>query len=96
MKSPAVYMLASERNGTIYVGVTSNLAQRIYEHKEGIHEGFSKKYNCNLLVWYEPLDRMDDAITREKQLKKTGRNAKIKLIEAQNPNWDDLYFGLNS
>lgn len=91
MKQPAVYILASRRNGTLYIGVTSNLRQRIWEHKNGIAEGFTKRYGVHMLVYYELHASMVDAIIREKQLKKWNRAWKLKLIESQNPAWRDLY-----
>ncbi len=87
----AVYMLASGRHGTIYIGVTSELPSRIDQHREGKIEGFTKKYGVKRLVWYEPYERMMDAIQREKALKKYRREWKINLIEEDNPDWDDLY-----
>jgi putative endonuclease len=88
----AVYLLASGRHGTIYTGVTSsNLLSRIAQHREGLMEGFTKKYNVKRLVWYEPHERMTGAIQREKSLKKYPRDWKINLIERDNPGWDDLY-----
>ena len=86
-----VYILASKRNGTLYIGVTSDLPNRTWNHKEGAAEGFTKKYGVNLLVYYEPHDNAEAAIHREKRLKKYKREAKIRLIEKQNPDWKDLY-----
>ena len=91
MKRPAVYMTANRRNGTIYVGVTSDLPRRAHEHREGLVPGFSARYGCKLLVWYEAHDSMEAAITREKQIKAGSRNKKLALIEAANPTWRDLY-----
>ena len=88
---PAVYIVASERNGTVYIGVTSNLVQRIWQHREGAIEGFTKKYGCKLLVWFEIHATMEYAIMREKQLKGGSRKRKLALIEAANPQWRDLY-----
>ena len=88
---PAVYILASERNGTLYIGVTSNLAQRIWQHKNDVVEGFTEKYAVHSLVYFELLDGMPNAITREKQLKKWNRAWKLALIEKQNPTWQDLW-----
>ncbi len=96
MKQPCVYIMASRRNGTLYVGVTSDLARRAFEHRTGAIEGFSKRYGCKLLVWFEPRDRMDEAIAREKQLKAGGRATKLALIETSNPDWTDLYESLNA
>ena len=95
MKQPCVYIIASKRNGTLYVGVTSDLPKRVYEHREGHVPGFSSKYGCKILVWYEQHDTMADAITREKQIKAGSRKKKLGLIEALNPNWDDLYGNLS-
>ncbi len=83
--------MANKRNGTIYVGVTSDLLQLVYQHKEGIHDGFTKKYGCKRLVYYEFYDAIKDAISREKQLKGGSRMQKIALINTVNPNWEDLY-----
>ena len=91
MKQPAVYILASRRNGTLYIGVTSNLRRRIWEHKNDVAEGFTKKYGVHTLVFYELHAGMNAAITREKQLKKWNRAWKLRLIEEQNPDWRDLY-----
>lgn len=91
MKQPAVYILASRRNGTLYIGVTSNLRQRVWEHKNDLVEGFTRKYGVHMLVYYELHASMFDAITREKQMKKWNRAWKLKLIEAHNPDWRDLY-----
>ena len=88
---PAVYIVASERNGTIYVGVTSDLIGRVWQHREGAVEGFTKRYGCKVLVWFELHSTMDYAIGREKQLKGGSRKRKIALIEAGNPMWRDLY-----
>lgn len=90
-KSPCVYILASKRNGTLYVGVTSNLVQRMFQHRENLADGFTKKYGVHLLVWFEQHASMDQAILREKQIKKWRREWKIKLIEEQNPTWRDLW-----
>ncbi|WP_341793994.1 MULTISPECIES: GIY-YIG nuclease family protein [unclassified Rickettsia] len=91
MKQPTVYIIANKRNGTIYVGVTSNLIKRIYEHKNNTTNGFSKKYDCKILVFYEIHETMDSAITREKQIKSGSREKKLNLIEQMNVNWKDLY-----
>ena len=93
-RDPAVYIVASHRNGTLYTGVTSNLERRIYEHREGLLAGFSKRYNCKILVWYDTFDMMIDAIAHEKKIKAGSRQAKLKLIESKNPNWRDLYSDL--
>ena len=87
---PAVYILASKPNGTLYTGVTSNLMQRIAQHREGVFNGFAKKYDIKRLVWFEPHDDMEAAIRREKQLKKWNRAWKVRLIEENNPEWRDL------
>ncbi len=89
--SAYVYILASKRNGTLYVGVTNNIARRIYEHKNDLHDGFTKKYKVHILVYAERYDDIRDAIIREKQLKKWNRAWKIRLIEESNPDWRDLY-----
>jgi len=89
-KQPAVYILASKRNGTLYIGVTSNLPQRMYQHREKIVDGFSKKYDTKMLVYFELCEDMNSAITREKALKGITRVKKIALIESVNPNWEDL------
>lgn len=86
-----VYILASKRNGTIYTGITNNLARRVYEHKNHIFEGFTKKYNVTRLVYYENYNYVYDAIEREKIIKQWRRAWKIKLIESFNPLWKDLY-----
>ena len=85
MKRPCVYIMASSRNGTLYVGVTSDLPRRAYEHRTGAIKGFTKRYGCKLLVWYEPNERMDEAIAREKQIKSGSRKDKLALIERDNP-----------
>ncbi len=90
-KQPVVYMLASKRNGTLYLGVTSDLVRRIWEHKNNLAEGFSKRYKVHRLVWYEAHESMESAITREKRLKKWRRKWKLDLIETGNPDWRDLY-----
>jgi putative endonuclease len=95
MKQPAVYILASERNGTLYIGVTSNLIQRIWQHREGVFEGFSRQYSVKTLVWHEIHTSMETAIKREKTLKKWNRAWKLKLIEERNPGWIDLWPEIN-
>ena len=90
-KQPCVYILASRRNGTLYVGVTSDLVKRAWEHRNKLAEGFTKKYNVHELVYYELHGDVVAAITREKQLKKWKRAWKLKLIEEQNPDWRDLW-----
>jgi putative endonuclease len=91
MKSGYVYILASQRNGTLYIGVTSDLLGRIYQHKNDLVEGFTAKYRVHILVYYETHDRIEDAIAREKALKNRGRRWKLRLIEDFNPDWRDLY-----
>ncbi|HSS71589.1 MAG TPA: GIY-YIG nuclease family protein [Casimicrobiaceae bacterium] len=86
-----VYLLASGRNGTLYCGVTSDLIQRVWQHKEGFVDGFTKEYGIKALVWFEQHDTAESAITREKQIKKWNRAWKIELIETANPYWNDLY-----
>lgn len=87
----AVYIMASRRNGTLYLGVTTNLPQRAHQHREGVTEGFSQKYGCRHLVWYEQHQEIGAAIAREKELKKWRRAWKLALIETANPQWRDLY-----
>ena len=91
MKQYYVYILCSKRNGTLYIGVTSDLVKRVYEHKNDLVEGFTKKYNVHSLVWYELHESVEIAITREKQIKKWKRTWKLRLIERKNPEWNDLY-----
>jgi putative endonuclease len=86
-----VYLLASRIGGTLYVGVTNDLVRRVYEHRMGLADGFTKKYRIHRLVYFEQYDDIETAILREKRLKKWKRAWKIQLIEKQNPNWDDLY-----
>ena len=90
-----VYMLASKRNGTLYIGVTNNLLKRVHQHKNDVTEGFTRKYNVHSLVYYEVFNRIQDAITREKQIKKWKRQWKMELIEKSNPNWEDLFESLS-
>ncbi len=94
VRQPAVYMMASGRNGTIYVGVTSDLVRRAWEHRTGAVPGFTLRHGCIALVWFEMADRMEGAILREKQIKGGNRLQKLALIEAGNPEWADLYPGL--
>ena len=89
-KQPAAYVLASKYNGTLYIGVTSNLSHRLYQHREELVQGFSKKYGVKMLVYFKLCDDMVSAIAREKSLKGITRIKKIALIEAVNPNWEDL------
>jgi putative endonuclease len=91
MKLPCVYILASKRNGTLYTGVTSNLAKRVWEHKNDIIEGFTKQYKVHTLVWYERHETMESAIAREKAIKNWKRALKLDMIERDNPEWNDLY-----
>jgi putative endonuclease len=91
MKQPAVYILASKRNGTLYVGVTSDLAVRVWQHRNDIVEGFTKQHGVHMLVYFELHDDMESAIVREKRLKKWNRAWKLRLIEEMNPDWNDLY-----
>ena len=91
MKQFFVYILCSKRNGTLYTGVTSDLIKRVYEHKNDLAEGFTKRYKIHKLAWYELHYTAESAITREKQIKKWNRQWKLDLIEAGNPNWYDLY-----
>lgn len=90
-KQPCVYILASQRNGTLYVGVTSNLISRIYQHRNDMIEGFTQKYGVHILVWYEIHEQMESAILKEKEIKKWQRQAKIGLIQSSNPEWRDLW-----
>jgi putative endonuclease len=91
IKQPAVYILASKRNGTLYVGVTSDLVKRVWEHKSNLVSGFTKRYKVHQLVWYEVHDTMDSAILREKRIKEWKRKWKLELIEKSNHTWEDLY-----
>lgn len=93
-RQPAVYILASGRHGTLYIGVTSDLIARVHQHRESLIKGFSSRYGISRLVYYGCFDDMISAITREKQLKKWRRDWKLNLIEASNPGWDDLAEGL--
>lgn len=91
MKEAVVYIMASRRNGTLYTGVTSNLVQRVIQHKSCIKDGFTKRYGCKILVYYELYDKIFDAIAREKQIKAGSRKKKPALIEKANPDWNDLF-----
>ena len=91
MKQPCVYILANKRNGTLYIGVTSNLLQRVWQHKNDLVEGFTKRYGVHMLVWYESHETMENAITREKAIKDWKRTWKLRMIEKENPAWRDLY-----
>jgi putative endonuclease len=86
-----VYIMASEKNGTLYIGVTNDLLKRVYEHKNNFADGFTKKYGVHTLVYFEQTDDPESAILREKRLKKWNRRWKIRLIEEKNPGWKDLY-----
>jgi putative endonuclease len=90
-REPCVYILANRRQGTLYTGVTSNLAERVFQHRQRLTPGFTSRYSCSRLVFYEKYERMDEAIAREKQIKGGSRARKIALIEAMNPDWQDLY-----
>jgi putative endonuclease len=94
IKQPAIYILASKKNGTLYIGVTSDLVKRIWEHKSDLVKGFTKRYKIHDLVWYESHGNMDSAIEREKNMKERKRAWKVKLIEENNPKWNDLYDSL--
>ena len=91
MRKPCVYILASRRNGTLYIGVTSNLLERVWQHKNDLVEGFTKRYGVHILVWYEAHDTMQGAIARERALKEWKRVWKLRLIEDANSKWEDLY-----
>ncbi len=93
-KQPAVYILASRRNGTLYVGVTSNLTKRVWEHKSDQIQGFTSRYGVHMLVYFEMSDTMEAAIAREKQIKAGSRAKKLHLIESVNRDWNDLYPGI--
>ena len=95
-KQPCVYILASRPNGTLYIGVTSNLIGRVYQHRQNLITGFSQRYNVHDLVWYEVHEQMESAILREKQLKNWSREAKKRLIEMSNPMWHDLWSDLGA
>lgn len=94
MKQYYVYILASKRNGTLYIGVTDDLVRRVYEHKNDLSDGFTKRYNVHILVYYEGTNDVKNAILREKQLKKWERKWKLHLIEKDNPEWNDLYYNI--
>ena len=94
MKKYYVYILASKRNGTLYIGVTNDLIRRVYEHKNDLIDGFTKKYGVHSLVYYEQYDEVVNVIQREKRLKKWNRQWKIELIKKENPEWKDLYMQL--
>ncbi|MCD4657465.1 MAG: GIY-YIG nuclease family protein [Planctomycetes bacterium] len=94
MKNYFIYILASKRNGTLYIGFTNDILKRIYQHKEGLLDGFTKNYKVHLLVYFEQTSDVHSAIKREKQLKKWERSWKLELIESTNPEWNDLYYEL--
>ena len=89
-KSYSVYVMTNKRNGTLYVGVSGRLWERVRDHKNGTHEGFSKRYQLSQLVYFEAFDDVNNAIRREKQLKSSSRRKKLQLIESMNPDWADL------
>ena len=89
-----IYIMASQRNGTLYIGVTSDLPGRVWQHKEGAADGFTKKYGCKMLVWFEQHGDIESAIVREQQMKEWQRLWKLRVIEEMNPEWNDLYDGL--
>jgi putative endonuclease len=91
MKQPAIYIMANKAKGTLYTGVTSDLVKRVWQHKEKVIDGFTKRYGCTLLVWFELADSMEVAILREKQIKGGSRAKKLAMISAMNPQWNDLY-----
>lgn len=91
IKQPAVYIVTNFRNGALYTGVTSNLSGRVYQHKQGDIDGFTKRYRCCLLVWFEMHETMESAILREKRIKAGSRKKKLALIESMNPQWRDLF-----
>ena len=93
-KGGFVYIVASARNGTLYIGVTSDLPGRVWQHKDGTADGFTKKYGCKMLVWFQQYGDIESAIRREKQMKECNRLWKLRVIEEMNPDWEDLYAGL--
>jgi putative endonuclease len=94
VQSGYVYIMASDRNGTLYIGVTSDLPGRVWQHKEGAADGFTKKHGCKMLVWFEHYDDLQAARHRELQMKKWKRLWKLRVIEEMNPDWNDLYEAL--
>jgi putative endonuclease len=94
VRQPAVYILANKRNGTLYIGVTSDLLKRAWQHRTDMTDGFTKRYGIHRLVYYEIYEDITSAITREKQMKKWNRSWKLELIERQNPDWNDLWEGI--
>lgn len=91
MKKGFVYMMSNKKDGVLYIGVTSDIVKRIYEHKNGFVDGFTKQYNLKNLVYYEVYDDITEAVKREKQLKNWHREWKVELVNMQNPHWEDLY-----
>jgi putative endonuclease len=91
MKTCYIYLMASKKNGTLYLSVTNDLVHRVWQHKDNVHEGFTKRYGVHRLVWYKATTDIETAIRREKQMKKWRRQWKINLIEKDNPEWKDLY-----
>ena len=94
MKPGFVYIMASQRNGTIYIGVTSDLPKRVWQHREGVIEGFTKETDCKILVWFQAFDDLQEARLRELQMKEWKRLWKLRVIEEMNPEWDDLFESL--
>ena len=94
LRDPCVYIMASRQNGTLYTGVTSDIGRRVHNHRTGALPGFTRRYGCKLLVWYERFPTMAEAITREKQIKAGPRSNKLALVLAMNPAWADLYNSL--
>ncbi len=94
MKTFYIYMMANNHNNILYIGVTNNLIRRAYEHKSSLIDGFSKKYNCHKLVWYEQTNNIESAVAQKKRLKKWKREYKENVIQKMNPEWKDLYFDL--
>ncbi|VAV90760.1 Excinuclease ABC, C subunit-like [hydrothermal vent metagenome] len=93
-KGGFVYIVTNKRNGTLYIGVTSNLIQRIWQHREGVADGFTKKHGCKILIWYEQFGEIEMAIQREKKMKEWKRLWKLREIEEMNPDWSDLFESL--
>ncbi len=91
MRCTAVYIMASARNGTLYIGATTDLVRRVYDHRSGHGDGFPDRYGCKILVWFEQCDGIEGAFTRERQIKAWKRNWKLRLIEENNPDWRDLW-----
>ena len=91
MKTYYIYLMANKKNGTLYIGVTDDLHRRVWQHKNDVHDGFTKKYGVHGLVWFEATNDIQGAIQREKQMKKRNRQWKINLIDQENPEWADLY-----